>query len=203
MKLLPKFFLILLITFILFLGAKPLLAASPFPVASASPAVSASPGSSGAPAAAAGNTEVGTWVADPEVTFTGKIAARAADSLKWVIENYRWADFKQNAGTADERNPFNPIWITIRNIIYFILTLFILAGAFLIIVTRGESLSIKKFIPRFVIVLILVTMSFALIQFLYQITDLVQGFFLRRPGGGPNEFINSQDLLNVAFPYKE
>lgn len=170
------------------------------PVFSATP--TAAPTTSPTPIATAASSGAGFWQPDQEVTFAGKIAARASDSLDWVIGNYRWASFKPNAETIDERNPFNPIWRTIRNIIYFVLTLFILAGAFLIIITHGESLSIKKFIPRFVVVLILVTFSFSLIQFLYQITDLVQGFFLRRPGGGPNDLINSHDLLSIAFDYQ-
>lgn len=188
-KILPKILITLFIS-IIFVNAAPVYGSS-----HASPSPSPSPSASVEPA------DIGQWVQDQEVTFVGKVAARSSDVLNWVISNYQWADFKLDANSPDQKNPFNPIWKTIRFIVYLLLTLFILAGAFLIIITRGVGLSIQKFIPRFIFVLVLVTLSFSIIQFLYQITDALQGFFLHRPGSS-TEFISSQDLLNVSFDYK-
>lgn len=143
------------------------------------------------------------WVEDSEVTFAGKIAARARDLLNSSIENYQWAHLeppKNLPALQGEKNPFNAIWITFRNIVYALLSLFILAGAFLLIITRGQSITVKKFIPRFILIIILVTLSFSLIKFLYDVTDILQGFFIKNPQG---EVISTKDLLHVSFKYDE
>lgn len=134
----------------------------------------------------------GSWQQDAEVTFAGKMAARASSMLDSVITNYKWAYLQDG-----KENPFTSVWIPVRNVIYALLLLFILVAAFLLIVTQGRSITIKKFVPRFILVLVLITLSFSLVQFLYQITDIIQGFFLR-PGGN---FITSGDLLNISFNY--
>lgn len=134
------------------------------------------------------------WTPDSEVTFAGKIAARSSNMLDLIIDNYKWADFPSKS------NPFNTIWIMIRNIVYALMSLFILAGAFLLIITRGQSITVKKFIPRFILIILLVTLSFSLIQVLYNIGDVVEVFFLRKPN--TTELIKSKDLLNISFDYK-
>lgn len=138
----------------------------------------------------------GQWVADKEVTFTGKLAARSRDVLNWVIRNYEWSE----VGTGNA-NPFTDIWVRISTIVYTLLFLFILAAAFLIIITRGESITVRRFIPRFVFVLILVYLSFAIVQFIFFVTDLTQGFFLRKVGS--NDFIQAEDLLNISWDYQK
>jgi hypothetical protein len=135
----------------------------------------------------------GDWQKNDEVTFAGKFVSRSSDVLNSVIRNYKWSYLK------DGQNPFATVWIPIRNTIYAFLALFILAGAFLIIVTQGRSITLKAFFPRFALVLVLITLSYSIIVFLYDVTDIIQGFFLR-PGG---QFIQSRDLLTVAFDYKE
>lgn len=135
----------------------------------------------------------GAWVENKEVAFVGRLASRSSSMLEWVLKNYQWSQLKEG-----KENPFNSIWITIRNISYALLGLFVLAAAFLIIITRGKSITARVFIPRFVLVVILVTLSFAILQFLYQITDISQGFFLKK---GDGSFINDQDLLHVGFDY--
>ena len=97
----------------------------------------------------------GGWQPDDEVTFTGKLAARSEDVLDWLLENYHWSNI------SDENNPFSEIWVIIRNTVFAILGLFILIGAFLMIITRGRSLTVKRLIIRFVMVLVLVIFSFS------------------------------------------
>lgn len=189
---LPKLFLPLLIGLYLFTSPCISLAAPADPAPSSSLSTGSAPTSG-----------IGGWQEDAEVTFAGKIASRSKDLLNRVIEDYPWANLippKNLPPLQGEKNPFNAIWITIRNIVYATLSLFILAGAFLLIITRGQSITVKKFIPRFILVLILVTLSFSLIQFLYQITDIIQGFFLRKADG---KFISSADLLNISFNYQD
>ncbi|MBI2596301.1 hypothetical protein HYW46_06220 [Candidatus Daviesbacteria bacterium] len=135
----------------------------------------------------------GQWQVDKEVTFTGKVAARSRDVLNWVIRNYEWSK------VTITPNPFNAIWLKLSTLAYSLLALFILAAAFLLIITRGESITVRRFIPRFVLVLVLVYLSFALVQFLYQIADLIQGFFLNKPNNGG--IIQAADLLNVSWDY--
>src|SRR3989344_2131929 len=143
----------------------------------------------------------GTWVQDPEVTFVGKVAARSGEFLDWTLANYNWSSV-----SSGNSNPLASFWATIRNIVYAFFTLFVLISAFVIIVTRGKNITVMKFIPRFIMILLLVTFSFALIQFIYQITDAIQGFFLK--GTNPDciakniNTICQNDLLFVGWDYK-
>lgn len=139
----------------------------------------------------------GSWTPSPEVTFVGKLAARANKFLEWTFSNYSWV----NPEPGESSNSIGTFWATIRNIVYAFLVLFVLITAFIIIVTRGRNITVMRFIPHFVLVLVLVTFSFALVQFLYQITDIIQNFFLRYPGA--NRMIQPSDLLSVAFSYAD
>lgn len=194
MKFLPRFFLIAII-FSQFIFACPIYAVSPSPVASSSPAASASPAPSASVAPnTIGNAVTGQWTPDADVTFAGKVAARSADLLNDVIANYQWSKFDK------DKNPFNAIWISVRNIVYALLSLFILAGAFLIIITRGQSITVRKFIPRFIFIILLILLSFELIKFIYdRVDDITRMFLYIR---ADQRLINSSDLLNVAFDYK-
>lgn len=183
-----------------------------FAQASPSPAASGSPAPSGSPEAVAIPQErpdslaiIGLpgsggrgWQVDDEVTFTGKLAARSEDVLDWLLENYQWAKF------SGSETPFDSLWEFVRNTVFAVLGLFILVGAFLMIITRGRSLTVKRLIIRFVMVLILVIFSFSIVRTIYALTDIVQGFFLIMPESScPQKIICTQDLLNVAFGYGE
>ena len=142
----------------------------------------------------------GTWVVDNEVTFVGKTAARAGAFLDWTLENYKWVQL------GNEGNPLIPFWIIIRNLVYAFFALFILSTAFLMMITRGSNISLQKFIPRFVGILLLVTFSFGMVQIIYQLTDITQGFFLRNPDpatAAQRQTISQENLLNIAFKYED
>ena len=134
----------------------------------------------------------GRWVSDQEVTFVGKTGARSGQFLDWALQNYQWLTL------VNGQNPLIPFWITIRNIVYAVLALFILATAFILIITRGQSITVMRFIPRFVFIVILITLSFSIVQFIYQINDIIQNFFLRVE----DRFISTQDLLYIGFDYE-
>ncbi len=134
----------------------------------------------------------GVWVKDAEVTFVGKAGARAGAFLDWTLTNYKWS-VGGNTGLTFA-------WAMIRNIVYAFFALFVLITAFIIIVTRGKNTSIMKFIPRFVLVVLLITFSFALIQFLYQVVDIVQGIFLKKPD---TTLISQNDLIYIGFNYRD
>ncbi|MDO8658069.1 MAG: hypothetical protein Q7K55_04985 [Candidatus Levybacteria bacterium] len=136
----------------------------------------------------------GTWVQDSDVTFTGKVAARSNDFLNWVLQSYKWSKLDD----SNSVNPFSVFWSTILKIVYAFSLFAILIGAFVIIATRGRNITLMRFIPRFIIVLLLITFSFSLIQLLYQVTDVIQEFFLRKADG---TLINASDLLNIDFDY--
>lgn len=147
------------------------------------------------------------WTTDKDVTFAGKLTARSKDVLNWVIANYEWMHLQDDSTKPLYNvNPFDAIWVVFKNIVYGFLSLFIITAAFLLIISRGQSITVKKFVPRFILVLVLVTFSFSLIQFLYAITDVTQGFFFKvkdttAPDG--RRFINSTDLLSISFDYKD
>ena len=140
------------------------------------------------------------WVKDQEVTFVGKTATRANEFLEWTLsaENYRWITLPANG-----ENPIQSFWAIVRNIVFVLLALFVLGSAFVMIATRGQNLTVMKFIPRFIIIVILVVLSFAIVRFLYQATDVVQGFFLNitDPATNQNRNISPEDLLFIAFDY--
>ncbi|MDO8270114.1 MAG: hypothetical protein Q7T54_05610 [Candidatus Levybacteria bacterium] len=142
------------------------------------------------------------WVRDQEVTFVGKTATRANGFLEWTlsVENYRWITLPEGANN----NPIQSFWAIVRNIVFVMLSLFVLGAAFVMIITRGQNLTVMKFIPRFIMIVILVVLSFAIIRFLYQATDVIQGFFLnvKDPVTGQNRNIGPQDLLFIAFDYE-
>ena len=138
--------------------------------------------------------ETECFMQDADVQFAGNVASRASALLNWVIEHHRWSE-------QDQVGNLSANWIFIRNIVYAILGLMVLAASFLLIITRGKSLTVRQFIPRFIFVALLVTLSFSLIQFLYQIGDTIQEFFLKKPGTAG--FITDQDLLHFVFNYGE
>src|SRR6266851_3302833 len=122
------------------------------------------------------------WVIDPEVTFIGKNARRSGDFLDWTLQNYNWVCVKQiNSRQCDDsNNPIEKYWsLIVLYIVVPMLFVVILATSIVIIVTRGKSLTIMRFIPRFIAVVLLIVFSYSLLQFFYQFTDLIQGFFLR------------------------
>lgn len=145
-------------------------------------------------AAATDLPQEGSWIHDTEVTTTGKNAARAGMLLDWTLRDYKWA-----SDSAYTNNPLVPLWLVIQRIVYALFLFVVLVTAFILIVTRGRSLTAKRFLPRFFLVVLLVTFSFSLVQFLYQIIDIFQGFFLKNPAG---QVISQKDLLYVGFNYQ-
>lgn len=148
-----------------------------------------------------GTSLEGKWVGDQEVTFVGKTAARANEFLNWTLQNYDWVCVQK---TTDNRcdnsnNPLRSFWVLVRNVVYVLIALFVLVSAFVIVITRGQNLTVMKFIPRFVIIAVLIYFSFSLVQFIYQMSDWLQGWLLK-PG---NEQITSKDLLFIGFEYKD
>src|SRR3989344_4941552 len=135
------------------------------------------------------------WVYDKDVDFAGKTAVQSEAVMDWAIANYHWSSI------SGDKNPFSTIWSSVRNIVFAVLGLFILAAAFLLIITQGRSITVRKFVIRFVVVVILVFLSFSLVQFLYQTGDVIQDFFLQVDKGGTRDFINHEDLLWIGFDY--
>lgn len=137
----------------------------------------------------------GAWIKDPEVTKVGKNAARSGMLLDWTLQEYHWA-----STSAESVRPLAEFWTVIQRIVYSLFLFVIMVTALILIVTRGKSLSARRFLPRFFLVILLVTFSFSLVKFIYQITDIFQGFFLKNPQG---QIISSRDLLYVGFDYKD
>lgn len=135
-----------------------------------------------------------SWIIDPEVTKIGKNASRSGMFLDWTLKDYQWSHVRE-----DVPNPLISFWLVIQRIVYAMFLVVILITAFILIITRGKSLSAKQFMPRFLLVIILVTFSFSLVQFIYQIVDIFQGFFLKNPQGA---IIQSKDLLYIGWDYR-
>lgn len=132
----------------------------------------------------------GAWLTDPDVTFAGKTASRAASLFNWVLVNYKWS-YGDNTLIA--------FWSKIRNIVYAFLVLLVIITAFTMIITGGQSITAIQFLRKFLVVLFLITLSFAFIRFFYQVVDIITGFFVRNPDG---DIISSKDLFNMSFGYE-
>jgi hypothetical protein len=155
------------------------------------------------------------WVVDPEVTFIGKNAARSGLMLDWTLQNYQWvcvtttsvtkANESHKTACDNSKNPLAGFWLIIVSyIVVPLLFIVILATAIVIIVTRGRSLTIMRFLPRFVAVIILIFFSFGILQFFYQFFDMIQGFFLQSMNKPcPPDCISQKDLLYVGWDYTQ
>lgn len=144
-----------------------------------------------------------SFVLDQEVTFVGKTATRANDFLKWTLseENYRWITLPANGA----QDPIQEFWSRVTYVVFALLGLFVLGAAFVMIITRGQNLTVMKFIPLFIGIVILIYFSYGLIRFMYQATDVVQGFFLSVPSLDDPKItknIGPEDLLFIAFDYE-
>ncbi len=135
----------------------------------------------------------GTWISDPDVTFAGKNAVRSGDFLDWTLTSYKWSEVAGVGG-----NPLAAFWQIIETIVLAFTILFVLITAVIIIVTRGKNITIMRFIPRFIGIVLLVVLSFSIVQFIYQITDAIQGFFLQNSS---KQIISQKDLLYLGFKY--
>lgn len=133
------------------------------------------------------------WVIDPEVTSIGKNASRSGLLLDWTLRDYDWSYVIPGAAS-----PLLPFWVTIRNFTYAFMFSLVIISAIVMVVTRGRSLTIRRFLPRFILIAVLVTFSFSLIQVIYEVVDIFQGFFVR-PGGIP---ITQKDLLFISWNYE-
>lgn len=141
----------------------------------------------------------GSWVPDKTITIAGKLASRSAHFLNWTFAQYNWACIDQNCnGNNASGDPFADIFKVVRDITYAMLSLSILFSSFIMIITRGREIKITKFVGRFILTVLLVTIIYSLIIFIYQVVDIVIGFFLRYN----NQPISSANLLNVDFGYQ-
>jgi len=154
-----------------------------------------------------GDTPTSGWAVDADVTEIGKSAARAGLILDWTLSNYQWACVnKVGIGQCDNNN--NPLQAYSKLIAFYIvlpvLFTMILISAGVIIVTRGTNLTIKRFIPLFVGVILLIVFSFPVLKALYELVDFLQGIFLGSIPGKicPPACITQRDLLYVGWNYK-
>lgn len=145
----------------------------------------------------------GDWIQDSEVTFVGKTATRSNDFLNWTLQNYDWLCIQRNSDGScnNDDNPLRKFWRDVTLIPMAFIALFILAGAFVMIITRGQNVTIKKFIPRVLFIVALMALSFSVVQFLYVLTDIFQSQFLVLNQEN-NEVIQSDDLLFIDFDYE-
>jgi hypothetical protein len=144
--------------------------------------------------------ETSGWQCDAEVTFTGKLAARSREVLNWLLQNYGWSNIQSGQDT-----PFDGLWVFIRNVVYAILLLFVLVAGFLLMITRGRSLTVRRFLIRFIFIALMVWFSFSLVKTIYDFGDIVQSFFINISHAGQDKDspIQTSDLLNISFDYED
>ena len=133
-----------------------------------------------------------SFVQDPRVTFSGKFASRASNFLDWALGDYNWAS--PNSGS---KAPLAEAWNQNRNLVYLSLVAFIMTAGFIMIASRGKSVSASRFLPTLLFIAIAVTFSYSLIRLLYQLTDIVSLFFLHDPAHNP---LGAGSLLKIDPP---
>ena len=138
---------------------------------------------------AADATDSGDWIKDDAVTFLGRGANRAQSFMDWTLTNYKW--------NYDD-GPLTDSWKPIRNIVYTMAILAVLATAFLIIIKGNQGVSVAVFIKEFIIALLLVTFSYALARLFFQMADIFQLFFFKTAGTG--DIIMGKDIINISIP---
>lgn len=165
------------------------------PTATPTPIVSLpSPTPAGSQNAGGIDQNDGNWVPDSEVTFAGKLASRSALFLDFALSHPQWYFLDSDASSSS----LSFAWVAVRNIMYAFFALVVLISAFILIVSRGRNITVMQFIPRFIGMILLVTFSFAILQFLYQITDILQGFFLKKNGSA----LSISDVIKITLDYK-
>ncbi|MBI3887468.1 hypothetical protein HY310_00175, partial [Candidatus Microgenomates bacterium] len=166
-KFLPVFFIFLFLFLTVFPTGK-VLAQAPTPTDFINPTATPVPGAPRVTPTGTSPITSGVWVVDPEVTFIGKNAKRAGLLLDWTLQNYNWVCITRTAARQcdDRNNPLSEFWkLMVLYIVVPLLILVILATSVVIIITRGRSLTIMRFIPRFIAVMVLVVFSYSLLQF--------------------------------------
>jgi hypothetical protein len=145
--------------------------------------------------------ETSGWQCDAEVTFTGKLAARSREVLNWLLQNYGWSNIQSGQDT-----PFTSLWVFIRNVVYAVLLLFVLVAGFLLMITRGRSITVRRFLIRFIFIALMVWFSFSLVKTIYDFSDIIQSFFINvtdTTDPSKTRVIQTVDLLNISFDYED
>lgn len=108
------------------------------------------------------------WANDSEVTEVGKSAIRAQDLLKVQLENSQ-NDISSIAEVAN----------TVRNIAYVLFLLVLLGGGILLMITRGRNIKLLRFLPYSLLMLVWITFSFPVTEFVYRATDALTLNFMK------------------------
>lgn len=136
------------------------------------------------------STPDNVWIPDADVTFAGKSAARARNFLNWNLSNYGWANVDSS---------LSDYWVKVRNIVYALLLVVVFGASVIMILSHGTSLTVWQFVRKFIVIILAITFSFAIMHLIYQLTDIFQGFFIRNSNGS---ILSAKDLLNIAFKYE-
>lgn len=133
----------------------------------------------------------------PPMSFAGSL-------LDWSIQNYSWKCISKGPGCENLNKAVQKLWLNI--ITYLVIPLImlgILVTAVVLITTHGQNLTIKQFIVNFIISLIIISLSYSSIQFVYQAADMIEGFFLRLSPNNPcpPACISQTEILPVKLDF--
>lgn len=147
------------------------------------------------------------WVNDENLTLVAKNTARFGMLFDWSMQNYHWICVVRSSDSScdNTRNPLQKLWGDVRTFIVVpLLILSILGTSIVLITTHGSNLTLSRLIPNFLLALIFIFFSFAIITILYQFTDAILGFFLRNTSNPcPPACISQANLLYAGWDYKE
>ncbi|HEV2340013.1 MAG TPA: hypothetical protein VGT05_04650, partial [Patescibacteria group bacterium] len=178
-------------TVIVFLSRAGSVYAAATPITGNNPLVVLTPSPSVSPVLTTPDTTAtdNEWVPDQTVTFLGEAASRSAILLDWALVNYHWGYIETTIQTS---------WATTRNIVFALLILVVIIAAAVIIITGGANVTVLVFARKFIYIVLLITFSYAIVSLLYQIIDILQGFFLRKADG---TVIAAKDIVQMSFSY--
>lgn len=136
-----------------------------------------------------------TWQYDKEVTVVGKSAVRSLNFLDWTLLHA----YVPRGGYA----PIVAVWKKVQLATFAFAALIIVAVGFMLMLRQKKDITVMKFLPLFIGLMIYVFLSFAIVQAIYQLNEsLSRSFLMVDKVSGQKGFITSEDLLSVAFPYQ-
>lgn len=146
------------------------------------------------------------WIIDNNLTLVAKNTARFGMLFDWSIQNYTWECIIKYANKTCNTNnsPLQKLWTdVITFIVVPLLIIFIFISAVVLIVSRGTNTTLLRLIPKFIISLIFIFLSYAIVQFIYQFVDVMQGVFLRTSTNTcPPECITQANLFGIGWDYQ-
>ncbi len=104
--------------------------------------------------------------------------------ILWILTNFVWL-FLNPAWTNGSiiwlDMHLKTLWILVSNVVYFIFALLLIAIAFMNIIWKGEKWELKQALPKFILWVLMVPISWFLVQFMISLSSILWASILQLP----------------------